>query len=169
MNLIYFKQSFLWLFMDFFRVGELTVDVHKRTNHFVRLQDIQVYDDRLEVCIPSSKTDQYSSGTTLIIQAQKDNRTCPVRLLKQFLKERSPNMGALFCHFDKSPLSRYQFSAVLKKAISSFGVPTKVYKSHSFRLGAATTFANEGRSDEEIKSFGRWKSEVFRNYIRISC
>ena len=82
--------------MDFFSVGELTVDTKNRTNHFVRLQDIQVYDDRLEVCIPSSKTDQYGRGTTLIIQAQKNKLICPVCLLKQFLKERSPNLVALF-------------------------------------------------------------------------
>ena len=35
-------------------------------------------------------------------------------------------------------------------------------------IGAATTAAMRGLSDEEIQRMGRWKSQAFRKYIRIT-
>ena len=63
--------------------------------------------------------------------------------------------GPLFCYFDKAPLSRYQFNAVLKKALAYLNIPAQGYKNHSFRIGMATTLCADGRSDEEIKRMGR--------------
>jgi hypothetical protein len=37
--------------------------------------------------------------------------------------ERGSYSGSLFCHFDKTPLSRYQFNAVLKKALAYLNIP----------------------------------------------
>ena len=75
--------------------------------------------------------------------------------------------GPLFCHFDKIPLSRYQFNAVLKKALAYLNIPAQGYKNHSFRIGMATALCADGRSDEEIKRMERWKYSAFQVYIRV--
>ena len=67
-----------------------------------------------------------------------------------------------------APLTRYQFCAVLRKAIQFLGLDSNKYKSHSFRIGAATQCAMNGIDVEAIKNMGRWKSISYRNYIRIS-
>ena len=38
----------------------------------------------------------------------------------------------------------------------------------SFRIGAATYAAEQGISDTKIRHMGRWKSDAFKKYIRIS-
>ena len=93
------------------------------------------------------KTDQLGRDTTVVITSQRDINVCPVKKLKEYLLERGSYSGPLFCHFDKTPLNRYQFNAVLKKAL--------VYS------------CADGRSDEEIKRMGRWKSSAFQGYIRV--
>ena len=72
----------------------------------------------------------------------------------------------LFCHRDGSPLTRYQFGAVLSKVISKLQLNTACYKTHSFRIGAATWLARKGVSHDAIKAMGRWSSDAFRRYIR---
>ena len=47
----------------FFRIGEITKDSQSKAEHFKRLQDITMFPDRMEVCVPSSKTDQLGRGT----------------------------------------------------------------------------------------------------------
>jgi hypothetical protein len=49
------------------------------------------------------------------------------------------------------------------------GLNLKNYKSHSFRIGAATTAWAKGFSEEQIQQIGRWNSEAFKKYIRRSC
>ena len=43
-----------------------------------------------------------------------------------------------------------------------------VYKGHSFRIGAASHAAERGMSDAQIRILGRWKSNAFLKYIRVS-
>ena len=65
------------------------------------------------------------------------------------------------------PVSRYQFNAVLKRAISQCGLNLQTYKSHSFRLGTASTAAKLGLDESVIQHLGRWQSGAFKSYIRI--
>lgn len=48
---------------------------------------------------------------------------------------------AIFCRFLGKPLTRYQFIAVLAKVLTKSSINVKNFKSHSFRVGAATTLA----------------------------
>ena len=45
-------------------------------------------------------------------------------------------------------------------------MPKSTYKSHSFKIGAASDSFNMGISELEIKRKGRWNSEVYKRYIR---
>ena len=58
--------------------------------------------------------------------------------------------GALFILGD-SPLTRYQFCAILITCLIILGFDTTYYKSHSCRIGAATTLALRGVSARSFK------------------
>ena len=55
------------------------------------------------------------------------------------LQARPDVPGFLFCHYSGKPLSRYQFSSVLSKTLNLLGIDSKLYQSHIFRIGSATT------------------------------
>ncbi|RXN33881.1 poly [Labeo rohita] len=52
------------------------------------------------------------------------------------------------------------------ETISYFIKQTDNFSSHSFRIGAATTAAQKGLSQQQIQALGRWSSEAFKSYIR---
>lgn len=86
--------------------------------------------------------------------------------MREFVKIRPSGEGTLFCHFDKSPLTKYQFNAVIKKALSVCGLQGLRFTSHSFRIGAATTAFELGVPQEDIQRMGRWRSDSVFSYIR---
>ena len=74
--------------------------------------------------------------------------------MRSYLEGRPPIPGPLFCHFDGSPLTRYQFVVILKKTLLRVGDTYKCYSSHSFRIGCATNLSIEGVSDSVIMQLG---------------
>jgi hypothetical protein len=46
-------------------------------------------------------------------------------------------------------------------------LPTGKKDNHEYTLGAATHATKMGKSDDEIITMGRWKSESYKRYIRI--
>ncbi|XP_048241253.1 uncharacterized protein LOC125374418 [Haliotis rufescens] len=76
--------------------------------------------------------------------------------------------SSTFLHYSTSPVTQFQFRAVLAKALRFIGCSTSSYKSHSFRTGAATTAAIQGIPEQTIKEWGRWKSNAFKSYIKIN-
>ncbi|VDI73212.1 Hypothetical predicted protein [Mytilus galloprovincialis] len=159
-----FKAAFSLAFHGLFRVGELVV-TNSLQSHTLQLSDIHILSGLLQVCIPSSKTDQLGKGSNIWIYPQSDFNICPVNLVSEFIKLRPPVLGPLFCHFDGSPLSRYQFVTLLKKAIDLSGIDQTRYSSHSFRIGAATTLSMDGVSDSEIMRLGRWSSNAYKGIV----
>jgi len=113
--------------------------------------------------IPSSQTDQLANTTKLVINSCNNRVICPVI---NYLNARPNVQGALFCHLNHKYLTRYQVVSVLKNA-KFLKLNPKDFNTHSFRIGAATSFSVLGKSDDEIKKLGRWKSSAFSNYIRI--
>jgi hypothetical protein len=75
--------------------------------------------------------------------------------------------GALYCHANGKPITRYQFSAVLRKVLISDGIQSDNFKSHSFRIGTASEASVNGISDSKIMELGRWKSQAVKNYLRL--
>ena len=63
---------------------------------------------------------------------------------------------------DGTPISRKYFTQQLNISLIGCGLDTKLYKGHSFRIGAATTAALEGVSEEKIKVMGRWSSNALK-------
>jgi hypothetical protein len=50
--------------------------------------------------------------------------------------------------------------------LRKLGLEAKDYKTHSFRIGAATEAWIQGHSEEQIAAGGRWKSRCMYRYIR---
>lgn len=162
-----FQAAFCLAFFGFLRVGEFTVVNSSYCRVFTSNQiSIDEIDNNIELTIPYSKTDQYGKGKTIVIPGTGCS-VCPVLHIKTFKASRPKHQGPFFCHFGGKPLTRFQFTAILSKVLKYLGVDTTLYKSHSFRIGAASLYYEQGKSEEEIKVMGRWKSQAFQSYIRI--
>lgn len=161
-----FRSAFSLAFHGMFRVGELAVASNSNSNHTISIENVILNSEYVELTLETSKTDQFGRGTTFRFLKQSNQATCPVLLVSEFLKVRPNCLGSLLCHFDGKPLTKYQFSAVLKRSLNAIGICSKRFKSHSFRIGMASTYAMEGMSDDEIKRLGRWSSSSYQRYIR---
>lgn len=163
-----FSAIFSLAYFGFFRIGELVVSSPGLHGHVINVRNVLLKENEsvLQLSLPHSKTDQEGKGVLIDFPAI-DSVACPVKLVRQYLSVRPVLAGPLFCHFGGLPVTRYQFNAVLKKSLSVVGVPSEHYKSHSFRIGAATFAADFGMGDSEIKRLGRWESCAFKSYIRI--
>ena len=74
---------------------------------------------------------------------------------------------ALFSFMDGSSISRQFFSDQLKLSLTWANLDNHKYKSHSFWIGAATTAAMLGITEDKIQSMGMWNSNAFKKYVRI--
>ena len=162
------KAAFLLAFSGFFRVGELTVGPKGDQIHTVKIKNVKLFSNHFEIFLVSSKTDQIGTGTTISLSAKAEKDNCPLAILIKYLKGRPAGNGPLFCHFDSKPLTRYQFSSVLKHNLAVLSISGAQFTSHSFRIGMAATCAMEGVPEDQIKTLGRWKSGAYFRYIRIS-
>ena len=162
--------AFTLAFFGFFRIGEITASKRgANTSFIVNVNDIQLSKTPAFAIINLrySKTDQLGRGIAIKILCTGGD-LCAVCSLRAYLNVRPPHSGPLFIHFNGSSLTRYQFSAVLKKTISRLGLDYSRFKSHSFRIGAATAATQLGLPVDIIKQAGRWSSKAYQSYIRPS-
>jgi hypothetical protein len=59
------------------------------------------------------------------------------------------------------------FHDILQKSLVFCEVPGH-FKPHSFRIGGATEAKRLGVTDDIIKQWGRWNSNVYLKYIRLN-
>ena len=165
---ILFRCSFLLAFFGFFRVGEITC-TSKKDREFSKvlsINDIQrTKNGDVQIVLRFSKTDQCGKGTNIRLTRQHNPVICLVHALSEYTAVRPAVGGPLLCHINEQVLTRYQFSAILRKALSVLDPNLTHYSSHSFRLGAATTASKLGWSVEAIKVLGRWSSDAYKGYI----
>ena len=129
---------------------------------FILRGDVEI----IKLHISFSKTDQYGHGSSIEISETK-SKICPVLLIKKYLLQRPNLKGPIFCHFGGKPVTRYQFSAVLNKVLKSLGIGNSAgFRTHSFRIGAATSHFEKGTSEQEIQMRGCWKSCAYKGYCR---
>ena len=62
---------------------------------------------------------------------------------------------------------RSSFTRSLKEVLQYCNLNEDRYKTHSFRIGAASWAAAKGMFDSQIRAFGRWNSNAFLKYIRM--
>ena len=161
-----YTAVFCAAFFGFFRVSELVQS--KPGQEGIALRDVTIQKDKLVTfTLRHSKGDRAQLGVSIKLSAIPQHPLCPVRAMENYLGVRPQGAASAFVHFDHSNLTRFQFQAVLKKALDHSGHDASNYSSHSFRIGAATTAAANGISQEVIQSLGRWGSNAFHSYIRL--
>ncbi len=165
-----FQSSFILAFWFLLRVGELTCPSKNgpldQKVKVLQLKDVFVNQNVVRVKIRWSKTDQLGRSTTLEIKVTNDNAK-HFKIVEQFCNARGHFDGPFCCHFNKEVVTRSEFSALLKKCLNFIDIKNENIKSHSFRIGGATYLAANNMSDDQIKVAGRWKSNVYKNYIRL--
>ena len=92
----------------------------------------------------------------------------PAILFREFFQVRGSRQALLFTHAVGTPMLRREFDAILKRLLEFCGLSSKVFKRHGFRTGATMSAALRGESDVQIRAAGRWASDAFHRYIRIS-
>ncbi|MCG7876876.1 MAG: hypothetical protein N0C90_11155 [Candidatus Thiodiazotropha endolucinida] len=168
-EVLLFKAAYLLAFFGLLRVSELVFTCNMYRNRPLTARDVRIDKDSsaVIVTIRFSKNNQYGSPTVLRIPASEDTTLCCVTAIAEYLKCRPDQVSYFFSHANSLPLTRSQFSGVLSKAIRFAGLPVHKFKTHSFRIGRASTLAAQGISNETIKLLGRWKSNAVQSYIRL--
>lgn len=167
-----FKAAILCAFFGFMRLGEFAADSRRHIQSSVlSVADVQICganDDCQSVLISFKHAKNNQRGPPQYIRlVQSTNAAlCPVTALKEFMHIRPDNSGPLFCHFDGNPLTRFQFNAVLHKALRFAQVTCTQIRSHSFRIGAASSAVSMGVPVGVVQRMGRWRSDAVATYIR---
>ncbi|GAA6034625.1 hypothetical protein JCM8097_005429, partial [Rhodosporidiobolus ruineniae] len=123
--------------------------------------------DSVVVFLPYSKADRtYQGGfLTFVDNALSPAWSATFRRYLRLRDSRFPLRAAddfLFLRRDGSPPTRPWFVSMLK---STFGAQ---YTGHSLRAGGATHLVLSGWPPEDVRRHGRWRSETWDHYIRIS-
>ena len=161
---------FTTAFHAFLRIGEIAPKTVKGQGEVVQLSDISWQQDAQCVLTLHKFKNSHKQGSqsfTLRKLGKADKTICPIRALKKYLEMRSKKQGPLFV-LNGHPCLRRYFDDRLRAALVGGGYCPKSYKGHSFRIGAATEAASRGMSDAQIRNLGRWQSDAFRKYIRLS-
>ena len=108
------------------------------------------------------------SSSPVDIFIYRERPVCPVYFLSEYINIRGQLPGPLICWPDASPISRSFFPTALKETFQFSDLNILHYKTHSFRIGAASQAVAKGIPDTQIRDSGRWKSNAFLRYIRTS-
>ena len=134
--------AFTLAFHGFLRIGEVAANSKSDIQPSVlRRSDVELGSMGgpgviiINFCI--SKNNQFGSPQTVVVASQLNSILYPVLALQSYLQQ-AGDATTLFAHFDKSPITRFQFNEILKKTVNFSNIPGKqLFKSHSFRIGAA--------------------------------
>ena len=167
---LYEDKTMLWAaillaFFGFLRVSEYTSS-HKTQfdpDTTLLFRDIDIRSDHARICIKASKTDPFREGVCVRVAAN-NTRLCPIRALHKFLSLHPSGHGPLFAFHNGRYLTRKDINDTLNSTTNGLAN----ISTHSLRIGAASTAAAMGCPKWLIQGMGRWTSDCFRRYIRIT-
>ena len=158
-------------FFGFLRMGEVVVPSDTAYDSTVHLnwEDVRVNSRSqpqwLEVRIKASKTDPFRQGVSIYVGAT-GRWLCPVASMLAYMVLRGNHVGPLFMFKNGQFLTRARFVSAMRMALRESGFNSSLYAGHSFRIGAATTAAQQGLQDSLIQTLGRWRSSAYTLYIQ---
>ena len=167
-EIIMFQAMFLLSFYALLRVGEITVTSLSAQNpNLLLLNNLCISPNSSDVTITftSYKHCRPLSPITLVIPPNPGPHSLP-NILSKYLHLRGSTPGPLFM-FNNAPVTRSFYTQTLAKCLKFCGFDPSKYKSHSFRIGSATTAIQKGTSQFMVQQMGRWNSDAFKKYIRI--
>ena len=154
------------VFFGLMRVSEFTCSNNFDPEINLSFQDISFNDSNsiMYVRIKASKTDPFRFGCIIRLAAIPGHALCPLAIMKRYLEIRGPRSGPLFLFSDGRFVTRNYVLAFIRITLpNSDNVNT-----HSFRIGGASAALSAGASDSLIRVMGRWSSDCYNRYIRIS-
>ena len=166
-----FKAMCSLAFFAFLRIGEMTTTMNSSCQP-LQIHNLAFSCDSnnrvvgMKLTFHDFKHNYNQRPFTLTINRQSS--CCPIQLLLEYLALRGNRGGAIFITRGGIPIAREAFALQLSEAIRLCGLDPACYKGHSFRIGAASYAAGQGMSDSKIRIMGRWKSNAFHKYVRIS-
>ena len=167
------ESMFLLAFFGFLRCSELTSSSSRyNSSRHPSLSDITFHStESLTFTLKYSKTDQLGRSSTIHL-FKTDSPLSPYEpILRYITMRRSLNASPqdpLFTTESGSVATRSWFHKHLRQILTLSGLPSQLYSGHSFRIGAATTAARQGLSDQIIRILGRWSSRAYQSYIRTN-
>ena len=74
----------------------------------------------------------------------------------------------LFCHPDGRAITVSELRTMVRRCMAAAGLDPTKFGAHSLRIGAATAALGEGVPPETIRLMGRWCSDAYHVYCRMS-
>ena len=130
------------------RVDELTHRGCQRGQNIININEIAFMKTRegtvtaLKIVLRNYK--HCDSANPVDIFLYRERPICPVYLLSEYITIRGQLPGRLLCWPYASPISRSFFVTALKEDLQSRDLDNSHYKTHSFRIGAASWAAAKG-------------------------
>ena len=172
-ELFMFKAMCAMAFFAFLRISEITVSKQDSVNgNLLQLDQVSRKHSgkgnvvSLIITFKSYKHNNNQNPFSIVLNRQP--KACPVQSFLDYVSVRGTVHGPLFINHNSSPVLRSGFSKMFGSVIRICNMDPNRYKGHSFRIGAATYAAEQGVSDDKIRHLGRWKSDAFKKYIRIT-
>jgi len=139
----------------------------------LEVSDVRFAAKGVVVWIGRSKTDQEGEGREVGIFAGKRAHSCPVRVLKAWLRVRGKEAGPLFAGVDGGDrvqpgrLNVKTVWRIVRRSVQMIGLDPEPYGAHSLRAGCATAAAVAGAGEIAIMQRTGHKSlAVVKRYIR---
>ena len=154
-------------FFGFLRCSEFTVSVFLK--YYLPIKDIECSKNNsmFLLFLASSKNDPFTQRVK--IPFYSNSVLCPVSCMQSYLSkyhsEPLNRESSLFLDEHNNPFNQERFITYLRQILVYLGYNQPDYCGHSFRIGAATTWAVVGIEDHMIKLLGRWKSSCYSRYI----
>lgn len=135
--------------------------------------DITIVEDGLRIVLRRSKTDQEGKGLIKGIVYGNNEKTCPVRAWKAWVKAAGITDGQAFRSLGtaKKPkigksLSGQRIACIVKSRVKTVGLDSAQFSGHSLRSGLITSAAQAGENERNIQRQSGHKSlPVLRGYI----
>ncbi len=155
-----YRAMCLLAFHAFLRPGEITDSVNCLFFH-----DVSFVDGDLSLTFVSFK--HHAGKPVHVFVTPTGDSYCPVSAVRRYITIRGDAPGRLFVNRSGRTVSYTQFSKAVGSLVK-FCQLDPLLSLHSFRIGAATHAALLGVPESDIKRLGRWNSDSWKKYVRIT-
>jgi hypothetical protein len=148
----------------------------------IRVKDLSIFDDHVQINLPQSKTDQLRQGLSVVV-AKVGGSGCPVGLLQVYLAMANIKLSKvseqfLFTRiiFKKGKLQLFEpgkgvsyanVRDVVKIKTRQIGLNSVLYSTHSMRSGGATAAAEANVPERLMQKHGQWASSASKDrYVK---
>ncbi len=157
---------FTLAFVAFLRIGEITKTGSAYNPNLLNLQNISVSNNPPSLSVTFQHFKHKSPGPPFCLQVGNLPQIPVIHYVAKYIQLRGPQKGPLFL-YKNAPIPRSLFAQTMNQCLKFLNLSHLPYKSHSFRIGAASHALATGASYDQVKLMGRWKSNALSKYIRV--